>query len=345
MKIAIHHNEDSYSITWVNYCKEYNIPCKIVNCYDSDIVEQLNDCDALLWHHHHVDYRDKLFAQQLLFALQQAGMVVYPDFNTSWHFDDKVGQKYLLEALKVPAVPGYTFYSKSEAHKWVKNTTFPKVFKLRGGAGASNVRLVKNTRTARRLIHKAFNKGFSQFNRWGYLRDRWKKMKEGKDTFSGVLKGIARLFVVTEFAKMAGREKGYVYFQDFIENDGFDVRVVVIDGKAASLKRLVRKNDFRASGSNKIVFENKNADKRYIKTAFDLTARLRSQSLSIDFIVSTNNEDIYIVEVSYASPVHNIIRSEGYWDNRLNWVKKEFNPPVLILEQIISTLKHRDADS
>ena len=119
-----------------------------------------------MWPHDHGNYNDALFAKQLLYALQMAGKRVFPDFNTTWHFDDKVGQKYLLEAIGAPLVPSYVFYSKREALEWAKQTSFPKVFKLRGGAGSANVRLVRTRSEAYRLISKAFTSGFSQFNRW-----------------------------------------------------------------------------------------------------------------------------------------------------------------------------------
>ena len=70
--------------------------------------------------------------------------MVFPNFNTAWHFDDKVGQKYLLEAIDAPLVPSYVFYSKEMALKWLEQTQFPKVFKLRGGAGSANVKLVQD---------------------------------------------------------------------------------------------------------------------------------------------------------------------------------------------------------
>lgn len=92
MKIAIHHSPHSFSERWIEYCKEKNIPYKIVNAYDSDIVKKVEDCDAFMWHHHHANYKDTLFAKQLLYSLQTAGKKVFPDFHTGWHFDDKVGQ-------------------------------------------------------------------------------------------------------------------------------------------------------------------------------------------------------------------------------------------------------------
>lgn len=143
MKIAIH-NSGSFSIRWIKYCKKYAIPFKTVNCYDSDIIKQLKDCDALMWHHDHGKFKDVLSAKKILFALEHAGIKVFPDFHTAWHFDDKVAQKYLLEAINAPLVPSYVFYDKKEALDWATATTYPKVWKLKGGAGAANVKLVRS---------------------------------------------------------------------------------------------------------------------------------------------------------------------------------------------------------
>lgn len=132
--IAIHKSSWGFSPDWIEYCERNRIPFKIVNCYDSDIVMQLSDCHLLLWHHHHTDAKDVLFAKGLLFALQQSGKKVFPDFNTGWHFDDKVGQKYLLEALQIPSPKSWVFYSRKETLHFVQNVQYPLVFKLeRGG--------------------------------------------------------------------------------------------------------------------------------------------------------------------------------------------------------------------
>ena len=92
MKIGIHHRNSVgfFSERWIEYCEKNNISYKLVNAYSNDIVEQLSDCDAFMWHHSNYDYRDALFANKLLFSLQQSGKKVFPNFNTTWHFDDKV---------------------------------------------------------------------------------------------------------------------------------------------------------------------------------------------------------------------------------------------------------------
>lgn len=337
MKIAIHHRPGCFSDRWIAYCKKENIQYKIVNAFDSDIIKLVKDYDAFMWHHHHGIFKDVIAAKSILFALEQAGVKVFPDFNTGWHFDDKVAQKYLLEAIEAPLVPSYVFYDKQEALDWAKNVLYPKVWKLKGGAGASNVKLVHSHKEAVKYINKAFGKGFSQFNKWNNFYERIRKYKEGSDSFEGILKGLGRLIIPTDFSKQQSREKGYIYFQEFIENDGFDIRVVVINNKAIALKRLVRKNDFRASGSGMLVFENEKIDKRYIKLAFDVADKLKSQSLAIDLIHSIN-DDILIVELSYGFPMLNFLEAaSGYWTSDFEWHEGKFNPQAWMIEGLINT--------
>ena len=112
---------------------------------------------------------------------------------TSWHFDDKIAQKYLLEAISAPLVPSYVFYDKEDALTWINEVEFPKVFKLKGGAGSQNVSLIKTRKQAIRMAKKAFGRGFPQFNRIQYLKERIRRVKEGKDSYLGILKGLGKL--------------------------------------------------------------------------------------------------------------------------------------------------------
>lgn len=318
MKIAIQHKEGGFGERWIEYCQKNNIEYKLVNVYAFDVIEQVRGCDAFMWHHSHGDYRDVLFAKQLIYSLESMGVKCFPDFHTTWHFDDKVGQKYLLEAVGAPLVPSYVFYTKKEALDWIEKTTFPKVFKLRGGAGASNVKLAHTAEEAKKYVRKAFSKGFPQFDRFGYLKERYRKWREGKDSFVGVLKGIGRLFIITDFAKMHPREKGYAYFQDFIPNNTFDIRICVVGNHAFALKRLTRKGDFRASGSGNIIYDKAQIDERCVKTAFEVNEKLKMQSVAFDFVFDVNNKPL-IVEISYGYAVKAYDLCEGYWTPDMQW--------------------------
>ena len=83
---------------------------------------------------------------------------------------------------------------------------------------------------------------------------------------------------------MKSREKGYVYFQEFIPRNEYDVRVIVVNQKAFAIKRLVRTNDFRASGSGEILYGKENFDKNTIYTAITLADKLKTQCCAFDFV-------------------------------------------------------------
>lgn len=337
MKIAIHHKKNSFSDHWIDYCKQNEVQYKLVNCYDTDIIHLLEDCDALMWHHQQTNYKDVLAAKNILFALEHAGIQVFPNLNTNWHFDDKVAQMYLLQSIGAPLVPSYVFYDKKTALNWVENTNFPKVFKLKGGSGSRNVKLAKNKNEAKKLINTSFGKGFSQFDRFGHLKERYRKYRLGKDTFLGVLKGVGRIFVPTIFAKMAGREKGYAYFQDFIANNDSDYRVIVVNKKAIAIKRMVRENDFRASGSGNFYYEKENFKEDIIKSAFETTQKIKSQSCAFDFVYDDGKP--LIVEISYGFAPYGYDACPGYWDENLVFHEVDINPYNWMVEDVIAKIK------
>lgn len=332
MKVAIHHNPGSFSDRWIAYCKENCIPYKLVNAYDTDIIQQIEDCDAFMWHHRHDRYSDLLFAKQMLFSLQEAGKKVFPDYNTCWHFDDKVGQKYLLESLKIPMVPSYVFYDKSKAKEWLEGTTFPKVFKLRGGAGSSNVILVKNKRKGKRLVSKAFGRGF-KINKISLFTDELKRYRNGHSTIRKLVLRLGNIFISTTSQKMFHRERGYVYFQEFVPNNDSDTRVIVIGDKAYAIKRRVRKNDFRASGSGEIEYDHSHIDLRCISTSFKAAAKLNTQCIAFDYV--HYDEEPLIVEISYGFSTYSYDACDGYWDSSLQWHKEKFNPQFWMIENLI----------
>lgn len=322
--IAIHKHGNLFTKYWISYCEEMRIQYKLVDCYANDIIDQLKECTCLMWHFSQNNPKDILIAKQILFALEHTGLKVFPDFKTAWHFDDKLGQKYLLERIKAPMVRTYVFFEKAKALEWAKHTTFPKVFKLRGGAGSSNVKLARSYNEACSLIKRSFGSGFSNYDKYGSLKERWRKFKLGKDGIKEPLKGLIRLFLPPPFAKVLGIESGYVYFQDFLENNLFDIRVIVIGAKAFALKRFVRNGDFRASGSGSFAHGKHEFDERCIQIAFDVSKKLATQCLAYDFVFDESGNPL-IVEISYGYSPHGYVDCPGYWDDSLVWHEGKFN--------------------
>jgi glutathione synthase/RimK-type ligase-like ATP-grasp enzyme len=332
--IAIHDSTAGFHPRWMDYCRKNGISFKPVNCYANDLIAQLRNCRALLWHFSHSHPKDILIAHKILYALEHTGFTVFPDFRTAWHFDDKVAQKYLLEQIDAPLVPSYVFFDKNEAIRWAQHTEFPKVFKLRGGAGSSHVRLVHNRSEASTIIRKAFGSGFPNYDPMANLKDRWYHYRSGRVGIHEPLKGLLRFVRPPEFATLMGRERNYAYFQDFMPENDSDTRIIVIDGKAFALKRFVRKNDFRASGSGQFAYAREEFDERCVQIAFDMTDRLKAQCVAFDFVFNSRNEPL-IVEISYGYTASGYDACPGYWNRELQWIAGTFDHESWMVELIL----------
>ena len=319
MKIGIQSIPKGISKKWIEYCVENNIEYKLINPYTNDAVQQLEDCDAYMWHHDHLSKKDHQVAKRLLTAIEHSGKVCFPSIYENWHYDDKVAQKYLFEAIDAPLIPSYVFYEEKEALEWVKNTDWPKVFKLTGGAGSSNVKLIKNENEAKKIIRKSFGKGHSIFNQRKYFWDeRLSKFKKNKSIIF-LLKTFYHLLKPTNNKLVDYIEKDYVYFQDFMPNNEFDLRLTVINqNKIVCIKRYNRKGDFRASGSGNMHFLSKDElDKSLLKMVLETTIKLKMNFACYDLVFDSLNNPV-IVEIAY-TPAPEYEESPGYWDENLNW--------------------------
>ena len=334
MKIAIHHREGSFSERWIKYCEENLIQYEIVDAYSTDIVRRLKQFDYFMWHFHHADYRENLFAKELIQAIEMNGVKTFPNSRTSWHFDDKIAEKYIFEGFGLPVVKTDVFYNKQEVLEWLKNSTFPKVFKLRGGAGASNVKLVNNYLEAKKIVNKAFGKGFKQYNSLASWLESIRLWHKGKGTFKNVIYKLQFLFYTPFNKQLLKIEKGYVLFQEFIPGNKFDIRVIVTGNKAFAIKRLVRENDFRASGSGYIKYKKNEIDERCIKLSFDVNDKLKCQSVAFDYIFDADNNPL-IVEISYGYSMYAYDKCPGYWTSDMEWHEESFNPQYWQIDNLI----------
>lgn len=334
-KLAIHNRQGSFSDRWIKYCSEHKINYKIVNCYDSNIVEQLKGIGGLLWHWAHYEYAAQLVARQIIASIEKMGIKVFPDTATCWHYDDKVGQKYLLESIGAPLIPSYVFFDKDSAMEWIDNTEFPKVFKLRSGAGSQNVKLLETKREARKLCRKSFGKGFVPISEYfGDAKSKVRKIKS-MNQFVDKLKRLPESILnVASERHLFPKQKGYIYFQDFMPDNKFDTRITIIGDRAFCFTRNTRPNDFRASGSGDIDYNMDRIDERCVKIAFNTVERIKTQSLAFDFIFDENHNP-KIGEISYCYQNKAVHNCSGYWDREFKWHEGHVWPEDAIIEDLL----------
>ena len=332
-KIAIHFDKrpGSYCHRWIDYCIKNNLDHKVVDGYSNDIINQVEDCKYFMWHFSENSYTDMLMVRNVLNAIESAGKIVYPNHDSNWHFDNKTAQKYLLEAIGAPMVKSHVFYDLKNATDWAQQTEYPLVFKLKGGSGSSNVFLIRSFSKAKRIISKILKKGIKGHSYSVYAKEKFRHFK-ANGSIKELLKIVYRLFVKADSDKMFLPEKGYAYFQDFVPNNDSDTRIVVIGEKAFGIKRMVRENDFRASGSG--VFEYNDINLDAVRIAFETSKKLKMQSVAFDFIFDKDGNPL-IVELSYGFGVKGVGKCTQYWDSELNVYNGTVDPPILIIENFL----------
>lgn len=327
MKVAIHHRLGSFSDRWIKYMDENEIPYILLNAFDNDIIKQVKEENVshFMWHFSQNNSEDLLHAKVLLRAFNSLGMSIFPNENSFWHFDDKVAQKYLLEALGAPLVNTDVFYEKALAKKYIQTATFPKVFKLRGGAGSINVKLIKSKSEATRIISKAFGKGFKTFDNWNIFKDTISRFRRNR-SFINLLRIIKWGWLcvfIDKKNKNFTNQKGYVYFQEFIPNLKYDIRLITVNKKCFFLKRYTRDNDFRASGSGRLDFTpSDDFDVRAVKIAFDIHDKLSMDCTAFDFVFAHDDEP-KIVEISYGFQPYAYDKCEGYFNENYQWIESK----------------------
>src|SRR5699024_4626986 len=104
-----------------------------------------------------------------------------------------------------------------------------------------------------------------------------------------------------------------------------DYRIKVIDNKAWGCIRKVRKNDFRASGSNDLIFDPDQIPLEIVKTALWVAKTLSLQSVAFDFVLDKAHNPL-LLEMSYGFGTVDKEFDFGYWDGDLNWHPGPFNP-------------------
>ena len=331
--LAQKRKENTNIESWEDYLTKNNIPWEYLDCYRSDIIEQLPKYSALLWHYSNFVNADLMEAQNILNVASNMGLRVYPDYHTAWHFDDKIAEMYAFQSANAPIPKSWVFYEMEKCIKWLTSEAkYPIIAKLRRGSGSNNVKLLHNPLEAIRYTKKMFSKGYSPAQSLIYKTYSKVQSTHNWSTFVKRFKQIPNFLKARKYGKGMPAERGYCYFQEYIENDGFDLKVAVVNGKCSFLSRNVRKGDFRASGGGDIYYPKELISEQIIKSAFDVADALKMQCVGFDYVINSATGEGLIIEMCHGFDADAIYGCGGYWDKDLLWHEEPLNVKVETLK-------------
>jgi len=331
----IFHHSTQWTHQWIEFCRNNKIPYEPVDCYDSDVINMLDRFSVLLWHFSHGVLPDMMEARNILRVARNRGLRVFPDIDTSWHFDDKIAQMYLLQSIGASIPRSWVFYERQKCVDWLeRSATYPIVAKLKSGSGSNNVKLLQKKAQAFKYCKRMFTKGFCSAPSVVFKATSKIRSSHDWSTLKNRIHRIPEFLRTVKNSKRLPIEKDYCYFQEMIPNDGFDIKVIVVGAKLTYLLRRTRIHDFRASGGGEIYFDNAVVTEQIRNLAFAICDKCHFQCMGFDFVIDNRTGEGKIIEMSYGFDWSALHSSGGYWERNGKWIDEG----LIVPDEIIKTL-------
>lgn len=235
-------------LLWLKACSEYEneIKCRVVNLTSHDWFEQIHSesFDILLAKPGGINEQlKKLYDERVTILARTMSYPIFPSLDEILIYENKRYLASWLKAKNLPHPVSQIFYDKNEALQFCEDRKFPIVAKTNIGASGSGVRILKNYSSAVQYINDTFSdKGAPQrtgpnLEKGDYLSRLW-FMIQNPDKLKQKLKIYK--------SRSEGKQKGFVFFQEFIAHT-FEWRIVRIGESFFAHKKLLKGE--KASGS------------------------------------------------------------------------------------------------
>lgn len=280
-------------------CTRLGHSVRLIEITSNDIFYKSDGNAAWIFRMLHNQY-EKYLGWLFLNTAKYRSIQSYPNYNTAWHYDDKNAQDVLMNIASIKVIPTSVFYSYETAVSSLLECDYPLVFKLKSGAGSSNVSLVRNEKNARRIAKRMFAGGLYSGQGYGKMKYYYRL----KRWFA-----YSRRILVSN----PSPERNYLYIQKYIPNAKYDLRITVIGDRGYAFKRYNRPNDFRASGSGLIDYNIDDSDIGLISMLINYSKDRGFQTMAYDIIKDTEGT-AYCNEMSYTFDDVAINECSTYYD-------------------------------
>lgn len=249
----------AYYPKFERFLKNNTIDYEYYNPFESNWLEESKKFDLIIWHTNS-DPCTQEIAESKVYILEKLGVKCYPSFDELWSYEHKVRASYLYELYNLPAIPTFITHSKKEAIDYLNNTKFPIISKISTGSASKGVEKINNIQQGLQVVKQSFS-------------------DKGRPTYFKYQ-----------------NQKNYVYFQEFIEDADYDLRIICINDEFFGYYRYPNKGDFRASGAGN--YEKKEIPIEALNLAREVSIKFGTTSLATDLVFNKKLNKFLIIESS-----------------------------------------------
>jgi glutathione synthase/RimK-type ligase-like ATP-grasp enzyme len=258
--IVLDRSSPPYWTKYKRFAMNNGLPFGIIDIHTSNWIDKAQKYDMIVWRPLSSPSSMEEARRKIYILEKHLGMLCYPSYDTLVLYEDKVMQFEQFRLHEIPAISTFITHSKNEAIEFVNHAEYPLVSKITTGSGSAGVEIVRNKAKARRIIDEVF----SERGRWTY----WPYL----------------------------RQHAYVYFQQFIKNARYDLRVIAIGNRVFGYYRYPPKGDFRASGIGEVTKGELPEEAMYL--AMTVAQRLNLIMAAVDMVYDPDNQMYQVIEVS-----------------------------------------------
>ncbi len=247
---------------WTKYrrfLKNNGFDYGIYNIHAHDWMERARDFDCIAGVSSCSAWDLQELREKFYFLEKFVGKRTFPSTHDVFLYEDKKLEAYIAKRHGIPFAATYISYDREDAFSVIERLKYPVVSKIVPGSSSEGVELVGNKEGAANIVRQAFS-------------------PRGRKSYHNSF-----------------RQKTYVYFQDFVPNDGYDIRVIAVGGYLSGFYRRVLPGDFRASGMG--LEEKRALPEEAMKIALTLKSAVKSPLLVVD-MVRANTGEYVVIEYS-----------------------------------------------
>lgn len=239
--------------------KNNNMDYEYFNPLLSNWIEKAQSFDLIVWHTNS-DPSTQEIAEGKIYLLEKMGKKCLPSYDELWSYENKIRANYLYKLYDLPSIPTFITHSKTEAISYLESAEFPIISKISTGSSSYGVEKIESVSQGKKLIKEIFS-------------------YKGRETYFSYY-----------------NQKNYVYFQEFIDDATYDLRVICINNELFGYYRYPNDGDFKASGAGN--YEKKEIPIEALELAYQVCQTLNSSLLATDFVYSNKLQKFLIIESS-----------------------------------------------